>query len=228
MFDTVMRWLGFGLCHQLPARSFFGGGHQLPVCARDTGIYVGFVVSLLVITALERGRRRTAMPPVWLLVTGVALIALMGWDGVTSYAGLRTTSNLLRLATGLGTGFALTLAVVPVLNSQLWRRTSVGPVLGTGPEGAVWLAVLAVTVPLVYWGGPFLGIGYPLLAAACVLVTFTTVNLIVVVLVPRFERRAGRLRDAWPALAIAFVATLVEIALADGVRLVLLRLLSRG
>jgi uncharacterized membrane protein len=228
MFDTAMRWLGMGLCHQLPARSFFGGGHQLPVCARDTGIYIGFVASLLIVSALERGRRRTGMPPVWLLATGAGLIALLGWDGVTSYAGLRATTNLIRFATGLGTGFALTLIIAPVLNGQLWRRNSEGRLLGSGIEGVAWLAALVATGCLVYFGGPLLQIGYPLLVAACILVTFTAVNLVVVSLVPRFERQAERLRDAWPALLVALAATLAELVLTDWLRLALLRFVSRG
>jgi uncharacterized membrane protein len=228
MFDTVMHWLGMGLCHQLAARSFFGGGHQLPVCARDTGIYVGFVVSLLAIAALGRGRRHSGMPPAWLLAVGVSLLAFMAWDGVTSYAGLRPTTNFLRLATGLGTGFALTLVVVPVLNGQLWRRSSEASLLGSGSEGSAWLAALAASLGAVYWGAPLLGLGYPLLVAACILVSFTAVNLVVVTLVPRFERHAERLRDAWPALLVAFGATLVELALADGLRVLLLRFLARG
>lgn len=31
------------ICHQLETRSFFIGGHPLPVCARCTGIYAGFL-----------------------------------------------------------------------------------------------------------------------------------------------------------------------------------------
>jgi uncharacterized membrane protein len=227
MFDTVMHWLGFGLCHQLPARSFFAGGHQLPVCARDTGIYVGFIVALAVIALLERGRHRTGAPPAWLMGVGAAFVLALLWDGVTSYAGLRETTNLLRLATGTGTGFALTLAVVPILNAQLWDRNGSGRVLGAPLEGAVWCLAVPVTVLALWWGGPLMGVGYPLLVAVAVIVTFSAVNLIVVSLVPRFERRAGRLRDAWPAMLIAVAATLLELAVADWLRVALSSLVSQ-
>lgn len=228
MLATALRFLGLGLCHQLPERSFFGGGLQVPVCARDTGIYVGFVVSLVVIALLDRGRRRAEMPPMWLVAIALLLLAAMGWDGVTSYLELRPTTNEIRLATGLGAGFALALVVAPILNAQLWRGGSPGRVLGRGADAAIWLAAIPLTFLLIYAGAPFLGIGYPLLVALCILMTFTAVNLVIVALVPRFEGAAARARDLILPAGIAFVLTLAELALADVLRIALLRLAARG
>jgi len=39
--------VGSVICHQRPERSFFVDGHQLPVCARCTGLYLSGVVGLL-------------------------------------------------------------------------------------------------------------------------------------------------------------------------------------
>lgn len=36
----------FEICHQLPERSFFWKGQQFPVCARCTGIYLGYSLLL--------------------------------------------------------------------------------------------------------------------------------------------------------------------------------------
>jgi uncharacterized membrane protein len=227
MIDAALHWLGYGLCHQLPDRSFFAAGHQLPVCARDTGVYLGFVVALLVMTAFDRGRRRTGMPPAWLLGVGFAALVAMGWDGITSYAGLRATTNLIRLATGTGVGFAIALVIGPLLNTQLWRRRSDERVLGSPVEGLVWCAAAPVTFALTLWGGPSLGILYPLAVGVAILVTFTAVNLVLVSLVPYFERAHDHLRDAWPALLCAFALSLVEFALADWLRLALLSLVRR-
>jgi hypothetical protein len=47
--------------------------------------------------------------------------------------------------------------------------------------------------------------------ALCIVVTFTCVNLIIVTLAPRFERRADRLLQAWPALAFALVLSVLEV-----------------
>jgi uncharacterized membrane protein len=222
MLEAGMHWLGFGLCHQLPARSFFAGGHQLPVCARDTGIYLGFVVAMLVAALLDHGRRRTEMPPAWLMGVGFAALAVLGWDGLSSYLGLRPTTNLLRLATGIGAGFALALVIVPLLNTQLWKRRSGEHVLASPIEGLVWCAAAPVTFAAALWGGPLIGVAYPVAVSAAILTTFTAVNLVLVSLIPRFERAFDRLRDAWPAVLLALALTLLEIAAADWLRLALL------
>ena len=39
--------VGSVICHQRPERSFFFDGHQLPVCARCTGLYVGAAAGLV-------------------------------------------------------------------------------------------------------------------------------------------------------------------------------------
>ena len=36
--------LHFSFCHQLPERSYFYKGKQLPLCARCTGIYLGYTI----------------------------------------------------------------------------------------------------------------------------------------------------------------------------------------
>ena len=226
--DAFLHWLGYGLCHQLPARSFFGGGHQLPVCARDTGIYFGFVISMFVLAAIDRGRHRGELPRRWVLAIGVALVGFLAWDGVTEYAGLRTTTNGLRLITGLGLGFALTLVVMPLLRSQLWRRVDPGRVLDGWREVALWLVSIPVAFAALWWGGPASGIVYPLLAAVAIIVTFSTVALISVLLVPRFERRAERVWDVWPAVLLAVGAGLGVIALAGAFKGAVFALIAGG
>ncbi len=127
VLETALMWLGFGLCHQLPERSLFGGVYQVPVCARDEGIYIGFVVALLLMAFFERGGRRSSgSPPWWVLLTLVGFLVVMALDGLSSYAGLRATSNEIRLMTGLMAGVAISVFTVPLVNSQLWRSAGTG------------------------------------------------------------------------------------------------------
>ncbi len=208
----LLHWLGYGLCHQLPERSFFGGGLQVPVCARDTGIYVGFVIALLLLVALE-GRERPTEPPSLQRSVILALFVLaLVYDGVTSYAGLRQTTNAIRLATGLATGFALAAFTFPLLNSQLWRRWGTGRVFGSRSAFVFFLLALPVAWTGVLQLAPRLGQVYPWLVAAAIVVTFTCVNLVIVCLLPVFERRAERFSDLWPPICFAVALSIGELA----------------
>ena len=44
---AVIFAVGAVICHQRPERSFFLDGHQLPVCARCTGLYLSGAIGLL-------------------------------------------------------------------------------------------------------------------------------------------------------------------------------------
>ncbi len=212
---------GYGLCHQLPERSFFSGGLQLPICARDTGIYLGFVVSLILISVLSRRSRPTGLPSVPLLFIGATFIAAMAVDGLTSYAGLRGTTNDLRLLTGILAGYALPLVAVPIVNSQMWRSTTSQRPLSRFADVAVWLVSVPLVFAVIRWGLPYLGVLYPILVVAAVLVTFVCVNLVFVYFVPRFERTAVSLRGAWPQILVALALTSLQLVAAGLLRLFL-------
>lgn len=221
-----MQWLGFGLCHQLPERSFSAGGLQLPVCARDTGIYIGFMISLAIVALLHRRSRPTGFPRARTWLVMAVFVGIMAWDGFTSYAGLRETSNDLRLFTGLATGFAMAVLVVPILNDELWRTASRDRVLDPVWRLVAWVAVLPASYLIVRSGGPLLGIGYAGLTAASIIFTLASVNLIVVAMFPAFDRRAEKLVDLVPAVLIAIGIAVIEIWLAGLLRQVLLGIVA--
>ncbi|MDZ4166132.1 MAG: DUF2085 domain-containing protein [Coriobacteriia bacterium] len=220
MLESVFAVLGYGLCHQLPERSLFAGGFQLPVCARDTGLYIGFAAALIVLVLLARDRRPSELPswPV-LLIIGL-FVGAMAFDGVSSYAGLRTTTNDIRLITGLMTGWGLATLALPMVNGQLWRRSSPERVPSGRAAIGAWLAPLLVTFVVTRWLLPLLGVGYPVLVSAAIVATFVTVNLVFVGLMPVFERRAHRLRDAWPQILVAVGLSAAELAAASLLRVV--------
>jgi len=225
--QAFLHWLGFGLCHQLPERSFFGGGIQAPVCARDTGIYIGVIVSVWLISLLHQGRRPREFPTAAGWAAMIVMMGLMVIDGGTEYAGLRTTTNDLRLITGLSFGFAVGALLTPMLNDEIWRRSARERVLDPAWRLVVWLLAVPVSYVLIRYGGPLLGVGYPILIGVAVIVTLTTVNLVMVCLLPPFERRAERLRDAWLPILIALALTFLEVWLAGLFRLALLALVAR-
>ena len=78
-------------CHRMPERSFAWRGWQFPVCARCTGIILGWACYPLFLFGL-------AALPVWAALTLNVPVLL---DGGTQAMGWRTSTNVLRLATGL-------------------------------------------------------------------------------------------------------------------------------
>jgi len=214
MLETFFQAIGYGLCHQIPERSLFAGGYQLPVCARDTGIYAGFALGVLALWLIARGRRPTELPRWPVLAIMGAFLLLMAYDGVTSYAGLRETTNDIRLLTGLLAGWVLAALIVPMLNSQLWARRGSGRVLEGWREIAAWLLMLAAAFGLLRWLLPLTGVVYPLLLTAAIVFTFVVVNLVLVCLIPHFEHRYHRARETWPAVLLSVGLTGLELALA--------------
>lgn len=222
MLNSILQWLGFGLCHQLPERSLFGGGVQVPVCARDEGIYVGFLVAFVLIWLLHRPLRPRELPGPAALVVCALFLGSMVVDGVTSYGGLRETTNIIRLLTGTLAGYSLAALVVPLLNDELWLRADKVRVLSPAWRLVVWSMSVLPVVAVVWFAGPLLGVGYPIAVALSVIATFVLVNLVLASMLSPYERKAERFRDVLAPLAIAVLLTMLEFVLASLMKLGLL------
>ena len=88
---------GLCLCHRREDRSFKVHGHVFPVCARCTGIIVGFALAVLLLNIEYR------VPSIYSVIFIIPLLM----DGFSQSFGWRESNNLLRLLTGIvfGIGF---------------------------------------------------------------------------------------------------------------------------
>ena len=226
MLQSLLDAIGFGLCHQLPERSFFGGDVRVPVCSRDVGIYVGFAVALLVLALSHRDRPRK-VPPAWVNAVLALGVGLMAADGISSYAGLRPTTNEIRLITGLMTGFALAAWVMPLINSELWRTPGQGRVLGGSREVVLYLGAFCAAYGVIWYWAPHFGVAYPIGVAGAIIATFVAVNLAIVSLLPPFGARSETLAQAWPALVLALALTGAQLAVSSLLKTWLIGLSAR-
>lgn len=96
--------LHFVLCHQKPERSFFWKGKQFPVCARCTGIYLGYLSFPLFNFEIIH-----LSSWISILLSAPTLI-----DGLTQAFCKRESNNVLRLLTGLLAGVGLMALVVNI------------------------------------------------------------------------------------------------------------------
>jgi uncharacterized membrane protein len=102
-------------CHQLPERSFYAAGWQMPVCARCFGIYAGILLGTLIYPFAYGGKI-----PRWQVILAAA--APLAVDGITQLFLLRESTNLLRLMTGLIFGLIIPYCLIPVLDDMLSGR----------------------------------------------------------------------------------------------------------
>ena len=104
------------ICHQIPERSLYLAGVQLPVCARCLGIYGGAALMGLALLAV-RPHWLVRLDPRAVLLAGLVptvVPAPFEWMGVVD------TSNLVRLSAGLVLGGSVSLALV--LGTGLLKR----------------------------------------------------------------------------------------------------------
>lgn len=83
-------------CHQLPERSFFIKGYQLPMCARCTGVIIGYLLAV----------------PGFLIFGINSILSLFGCicmltDWVLQVCKIRSSTNKRRLITGILGGYGI-------------------------------------------------------------------------------------------------------------------------
>jgi uncharacterized membrane protein len=119
LYDLVFKLMGC-FCHQLPERSWFLWGVQLPLCVRCTALTVGAVVASLVLVA------RKPLPSWhWAMI----LLVPMSAELLLQSLGIFESVNTLRAATGLLFGYGCLPAFLRPLAA--WG----GPAGGPGSRG---------------------------------------------------------------------------------------------
>ena len=110
LFAAIIFSIGSLICHQKPERSFFWDGHQFPVCARCTGLYLSGALSLILWIGAKAARRWRSIPidpraarSVLLLAALPTVLSLatgtIGW-----WDGSNVTRALLAIPLGLCAG----------------------------------------------------------------------------------------------------------------------------
>jgi uncharacterized membrane protein len=99
------------LCHQIPERAFFLEGYPLAVCARCTGIYLGFAAGVLIYPLVRSLKRGDTPPRRWLLLAAVPTLS----DFALGFFGVVANTHWSRSLTGALLGAVAAFYVVPGL-----------------------------------------------------------------------------------------------------------------
>ena len=217
--ERVLYLAMHGICAQ--SHNLISGGFQLPLCARDSGMYLSELATLGVV--LARGRWRAGrLPPLPISLVILGLFLLMAADGINSTLdelGMATAyapRTDLRLLTGMGAGIGLALVVLLVLNTAL--RGDVDDhlrALGSWRDLGVVLAVNGLIVAALAADTPLLAIPLALLVTVGVIGNLTVVLLLFPSLALGLRGRVTRMSQlAHPAVIGLILALTFVIALA--------------
>jgi uncharacterized membrane protein len=215
-----LEWKMFAVVHGVCAQAHTVdmAGLRLPLCARNTGIYSGFLVSALYLLAL--GRARAAKLPPWpILITLLLFVAIMAVDGFNSMLvdmfmpHLYTPQNELRTLTGIGMGVAMAVLLFLILNLSLRAQPDTEQrVIGTWLElgGALLINLLVLAamygnVGLMFW---------PIAISAWLGITgvLYLINVLLTALFMGYEGKVVRVAQLARPATIALVFTLGELA----------------
>lgn len=83
-------------CHQLPERSFFVNGYQFPICARCTGVIIGYILSVTAFCFFMTPLR---------ICTVLCFIMFADW--LIQYLKILNSTNIRRFITGILGGYGL-------------------------------------------------------------------------------------------------------------------------
>ncbi len=166
-----LQWKMYAVVHGVCAQehNIFLGGMQVPVCARNSGIYSSFLLTFVYLWAVGRGS--AGRFPAWpISATLASFILIMAVDGFNSLfldlglPNLYMPRNELRTLTGMGMGIAIGVFLFLILNSTLRKNVDHHqPVLkGWGELGGILLVNFLILVAIygnlgiLYWPLAFL------------------------------------------------------------------------
>ncbi len=210
--------MGFGVCHQIHTHSFTIGGHQLPLCARCTGIYLGALSAVFIMSRLRR--RSDRLPAAGMLGLLGLFFGAMVLDGLNSTfqtfgGGLWDSTNLVRLITGAMSGLAVAFVFYPVFNLSVWHREvrQRRSVLARGVELLPYLALAGVLLALVLVGAGWLYYPLSVLSISGLLTLLTMANTLVILLVTRKDEQARTPHDVLTFVLWGLALSLVMLTL---------------
>jgi uncharacterized membrane protein len=135
LYPRIIYYLGDAECHQISERTFYLNGNQMPVCARDTSIFVFITLGLLagmltrrnyyisagLLSALPKRIRDVVNRTIgakWFAILFVILCLVpVALDGGIQLISDYESSNVIRSLTGIPAGFIAGLLIAVLIKS---------------------------------------------------------------------------------------------------------------
>lgn len=191
------------------------GGMTFPLCARNSGLYISFLLTIGYIWAIGHSRAGK-LPPLPVSLALVAFVLIMAVDGFNSLfldlgqPYLYTPDNRLRTFTGMGMGVSIAVIVHLVVNLSLRKNVDDQQrvLRGWGELGGILLINFLVLVAI-YGNLGFMF--WPLAFVAFLGITgvLYIVSLLLTSLVMGYEGKVTRLSQLAKPATVAIIPTLI-------------------
>lgn len=216
--DYKLDALGFGVCHQIHSHSFTIAGHQMPLCARCTGMYLGAIAALVLLAVMRR--RATRFPAAKMVAIFGLFFGAMVLDGANSTLeafGERfwDSTNLLRILTGSLAGVSAAFLFYPVFNMSLWKHDAASParVIEQPRQLIGYMLVAGMLVVLTLSEGDWLYYPLSFLSLLGMVTLLTMANTILLLILTRRESSAGTFSVVLTPIMVGLFLTLIELTL---------------
>ncbi|MCL4378815.1 MAG: DUF2085 domain-containing protein [Actinobacteria bacterium] len=204
--------LGFSVCHQIPERTLFFGKILMPVCSRCSGIYIGFLISIIFLFLTFR-KKESDLPPVYIMILSIMFILSAIVDGALSYLGVYETNNILRLITGYLFGSGIAIIIYPIFVYQYYKVSRWERIFYHFKYFIYFMAVSLSIMIIMLLQPAIFGTFFYYLNGIAVIFTFYFTNLTLFLLIPSFSQKAQKLFSRYLAVpsVIALTAALIEL-----------------
>lgn len=222
--------IAYGICPQRPDHSLFFGGVQMPIEAREGGMFAGFLLGFIYLVILGRGKAKR-LPSPRILTLLVGFIVLMGLDGLNAvaydlYLPTPYVPNLfMRSGTGLLTGLALSGIMIPIFNQSTWQQGKPVASLSGWREVVPALLLLAI-----FWAAGLSG-WKPLLYPISIMAIFGQVILMVslgTMVASILLRREGQVSNFTELAPLILIGLIVVVAVLGATSIVRFSLFGPG
>lgn len=220
--DHRLHMIVHGVCAQ--AHYLTIGGYTMPLCARNTGIYAGFLATVLYLLVLGRARA-AKMPPLSITIALGLAVVVMGIDGFNSLLldvggyNVYTPQNYLRVITGLGMGIAIGTFFVLMFNLSLrYDARQEQRVLRNWPELLGMVATAALLYSLLFTAPEWLFYPLAIFSVIGIVGVLFVANMFVVAMLTGLEGRVLRLKQLSRPATFGLALTVGELALLSWLR----------
>jgi uncharacterized membrane protein len=220
--DGKVRAAGYAVCHQLESHTIDFQGRLLPLCARCTGMYLGTLVSLVM---LQKRRHAAGTPFKSLQVVLVLFLVAFIVDGVTSALGffssipqLYPPNNWLRLITGLMMGMVIANLLIVLWHQTWWKQSSALPALTSWVHFGIIFAANSLVGALVWLPVSFLYYPVAILSTLTIIILLSMIYCLIWIIIFKKENTFDSYGEGLRFLLAGLTTAVIQIGLLDLLR----------